>query len=79
MCSTTIMVIVQSYTTLLILLHTQILAKVGWYNSLPYCLSVQGNFSENDRAHWTPQLRKALNFDQTQALQVDNGVQLFMY
>ena len=33
----------------------------------------QGNYSEGDRQNWTPELKKVLNFDQTQALQVDNG------
>lgn len=33
----------------------------------------QGNYSENDKHNWTPELRKVLNFDQMQALQVDNG------
>ena len=33
----------------------------------------QGNFSEGDRQNWTPELKRSLNFDQTQALQVDNG------
>ena len=34
----------------------------------------QGNFSEHDTRHWTPELRKALNFDQMQALKTDNGM-----
>ena len=33
----------------------------------------QGNYSEHDKQNWTPELRRLLNFDQTQALQVDNG------
>ena len=40
----------------------------NWYHQIK-----QGNYSENDRQNWTPELRKALNFDQMQALQVDNG------
>ncbi|XP_064402282.1 calpain-7-like isoform X2 [Halichondria panicea] len=34
----------------------------------------KGNYSEHDQTHWTPELRRALKFDQTQALEVDNGV-----
>ena len=34
---------------------------------------MQGKYSENDTANWTPELRKTLNYDQTQARQVDNG------
>ena len=41
-------------------------------------ITKQGNYSENDRQNWTPELRKALNFDQMQALQVDNGKLLFL-
>ena len=26
-----------------------------------------------DRTNWTPELKRLLNFDQSQALQVDNG------
>ena len=33
----------------------------------------KGNFSEKDD-HWTPELKKALQFDQMQALRDDNGV-----
>ena len=33
----------------------------------------KGNFSETDSVNWTPELRRLLNFDQTKALQVDNG------
>ena len=35
---------------------------------------VQGNYSEHDKVNWNTELRKTLNFDQTQALQIDNGV-----
>ena len=34
---------------------------------------MQGKYSENDTTNWTPELRRALNYDQTQARQVDNG------
>jgi calpain-7 len=34
----------------------------------------KGHFSENDTSSWTPELKKALNYDQAQARQVDNGV-----
>ena len=34
---------------------------------------MKGNYSEFDRTNWTPELKKALNYDQMQALQVDNG------
>ena len=42
-----------------------------WLLALTFCY--QGNYSENDESHWTPELRRALNYDRTQALQVDNG------
>lgn len=34
---------------------------------------MQGNYSEIDQSHWTPELKKALNFDQEKAREVDNG------
>ncbi|KAK7494940.1 hypothetical protein BaRGS_00013819 [Batillaria attramentaria] len=34
----------------------------------------KGNFSENDTAHWTPELQKALNYDPKSAQMFDNGV-----
>jgi calpain-7 len=34
----------------------------------------KGKFSETDQQNWTPELRRLLNYNQTQALQVDNGV-----
>ena len=33
----------------------------------------KGNFSENDLAHWTPELQKALNYDPKSAQMYDNG------
>ena len=38
----------------------------------------RGNFSENDEDNWTPELRKALNYDPKSAQMVDNG-RLFMH
>ena len=35
---------------------------------------LQGNYSEYDRVNWTHELKQALNYDQMQALQVDNGI-----
>ncbi len=40
--------------------------------------TMQGNYSEHDQTHWTPELRRALKFDQTQALEVDNGKIIMM-
>lgn len=37
----------------------------------------QGNYSEKDHTHWTPELKKALHFDQTKAMQMDNGMCTF--
>lgn len=34
----------------------------------------KGNYSERDKHHWTPDMRKALNFDPTSAQTFDNGV-----
>ena len=34
---------------------------------------VQGKYSENDTTNWTPELSRTLNYDLTQARQVDNG------
>lgn len=33
----------------------------------------KGNYSERDLAHWTPEMKKALNFDPNSAGMVDNG------
>ena len=34
---------------------------------------MKGNYSEYDKTNWTPELKKALKYDQMQALQNDNG------
>lgn len=34
----------------------------------------RGNYSELDTIHWTPELRRTLNFDPDQAATYDNGV-----
>lgn len=34
----------------------------------------KGNFSADDRQNWTADLKRALNYDQLKAMQVDNGV-----
>lgn len=34
----------------------------------------KGNYSEMDARHWTPALKKALNYDPQSAQQFDNGV-----
>jgi calpain-7 len=34
----------------------------------------KGKYSENDTTNWTPELSRTLNYDLTQARQVDNGV-----
>ena len=36
-------------------------------------LNSQGNFSEHDNTNWTPELRRALNFNQNKSLQIDSG------
>ena len=41
---------------------------------ITYTMLPQGNYSEHDKTNWTPELRRALNFDQMQALQIDNGL-----
>ncbi|KAK0174924.1 hypothetical protein PV327_010631 [Microctonus hyperodae] len=33
-----------------------------------------GNFSEHDQQHWTPQLKRALDYDPDSASQYDNGI-----
>ena len=40
-------------------------------------ITKQGDYSENDRQNWSPELRKALNYDPMPALQVDNGKLIF--
>jgi len=34
----------------------------------------KGKYSEGDTSNWTPALKRALQFDQTQAMQFDNGI-----
>lgn len=34
----------------------------------------RGNYSEKDTMHWTPALKKALNFDPNAAAMIDNGI-----
>jgi calpain-7 len=34
----------------------------------------KGNYSEHDTTNWTPEMRKALNYDQLKAIELDNGV-----
>ncbi|XP_062509577.1 calpain-7-like [Corticium candelabrum] len=34
----------------------------------------KGNYSEHDSTNWTPEMRKALNYDQLKAIELDNGV-----
>ena len=40
---------------------------------------VQGNYSEKDQRNWTPELKKALHFDQTRAMQSDNGMDIAVF
>ena len=34
----------------------------------------QGSYSEKDFTNWTPELKRALSYDQSQAQLVDNGI-----
>lgn len=34
----------------------------------------KGNYSENDTAHWTPELQNILNYDPKVEKTIDNGV-----
>ena len=39
-----------------------------------FCFRWKGNYSELDSQHWTPAMRKALQYDPQSAKNFDNGV-----
>ena len=38
----------------------------------------KGNYSENDVQHWTPEMKKTLNYDPKSAQNFDNGTLLYI-